>query len=353
MTRGPRRSRSTVTISTVAQRAGVSAMTVSNVLTGAKPVQPATRAAVLKAAQDLNYAPSIAARTLAGAQEIRIGLLHGSVQHDFTGAVLVGALTAASRLGAQLMLRAWDLDDIDKTATALRALTHSGASALLLPAPICEQVSGTGLIEELGVPVIGLAPGAALIDMPSIKIDEYEAMRQMTLHLIARGHCRIGFIQGAAHHRSALARRDGFVAALEESGCDQDPGLRAQSDYTFQSGLAAAAVLLELNPRPTAIVCSNDDVAAGAMAMAHRLNLRIPEDLSITGFDDSPIATKLWPALTTVRQPIADMAGMAVETLISHLKPKNPREPQALPTPDTRYVDHEIIERGSVSAPPA
>ena len=348
--RGSRKTQA-VTMAMVAERAGVSAMTVSNVLNGSSKVQEDNRAAVLKAVRELNYTPSMAAKTLAAGQELRIGLLHPSVENAYLGAVLLGALEASTRFGAQLQLRTWNLSTWETAESEVRSLVRSGANALLLPAPLCEKISGSGLVEALGVPTFAIAPGAALVDMPSIKIDDCEAMRQITALLTRLGHRRIGFIQGSSLHRSALARRDGFLAAMADAGLQADPALRIEADYLFEAGVDAASQLLDLPAPPTAIVCSNDEIAAGAIAVAYRRQLRIPQDLSITGFDDSPIASRLSPALTTVRQPIAKMAALAVEFLVGRVRAGGKGAP--LPPPETRYVRHEIIERGSVAPPPA
>lgn len=348
MKRGSRGTQA-VTMAMVAERAGVSAMTVSNVLNGSPKVQEANRAAVMKAVRELNYTPSMAAKALAAGQEIRIGLLHPSVENAYLGAVLLGALEASTRLGAQLLLRRWDLSTWEAAEAEVRNLVRAGANALLLPAPLCEKISGSGLVEALSIPTIALSPGAPLSDMPSIKIDEHQAMRQMTSRLTSLGHQRIGFIQGSALHRSAAARRDGFFAAMAEAGLETDPALHIEADYLFDAGVDAASRLLDLPQPPTAIVCSNDEIAAGAIAVAYRRHLHIPEDLSVTGFDDSPIASRLSPALTTVRQPIAKMAELAVEFLVRQVRVSG--GDASLPGAETRHIDHEIIERGSVGPP--
>jgi LacI family transcriptional regulator len=336
-----------VTIIAVAERAGVSAMTVSNVLNGTKTVAPATRRAVLDAVEALNYAPSVTARALRGAQELRIGLPHGAVDNGYLGLVLVGALDAASRHGVQLLVRKWHPGSTDETRAQLQQLIESGANALLLSAPICELVSATGITAQLDVPLVGLSPGAALADMASVRINELEAARDITEHLCALGHRRIGFVRGPEGHSSAHARLKGFLAARFD--VDRDPALIVEGDYTFVSGLEAAARLLDLKVPPTAIVCSNDDTAAGVMAMAQRRGVRIPEDLSVTGFDDSSIATKLWPALTTVRQPIDMMADLAVEALVMTLRDGG-RDGDDKVKISADCTAHEIIIRASTAA---
>jgi LacI family transcriptional regulator len=173
------------------------------------------------------------------------------------------------------------------------------------------------------------------------------AARDMTDYLIGLGHRRIGFIRGAKNHIISKTRHDGYRLAHEQHGVEIDPDLVVDGDLTFDSGLGAAEQLLALDRPPTAIFASNDDMAAAVVSVAHRRNIRVPEQLSVAGFDDSPISRKIWPALTTIRQPIVDMTAIAVESLIDMLG-----NPQMKTRPATIYVDYSLITRGS-TAPPA
>ena len=340
-----RKSSNAVTMHAVAVRAGVSPMSVSNVING-RNVRPATREAVLRAIEELDYTPNVAARALASATITRIGLLYHSAESAFVSALLVGALDAASRFGAQLLIRRFD--EARSLADILFDMVAGGANALILPAPHCEAISGTGLVEQLKVPVIALCSGDELPDMSSVRVDDVAAARDMTNYLIGLGHRRIGFVRGAQNHVISRTRFEGYRLALAEHGVDLDPDLVVDGDLTFDSGLAATEQLLSLRDPPTAIFASNDDMAAAVISVAHRRDIRVPDQLSIVGFDDSPISRKIWPALTTIRQPIVDMTAIAVESLIAMLG-----DPQARLSPaiSTIYAEHSLVIRGSSGAP--
>jgi LacI family transcriptional regulator len=204
------------------------------------------------------------------------------------------------------------------------------------------------LVERLNVPVIALCSGDELPDMSSVRVDDVAAARDMTLYLIGLGHRRIGFVRGAQNHVVSRTRFEGYRLALSEHGIDFDPGVVVNGDLTFESGLTATEQLLSLPNPPTAIFASNDDMAAAVVSVAHRRDIRVPDQLSIVGFDDSPISRKIWPALTTIRQPIVDMTAIAVESVIAMLG-----DPQArlAPVISTIYAEHSLVIRGSSGAP--
>jgi len=328
----------------VAAHAGVSPMSVSNVINGRR-VLPHTREAVLRAIADLDYKPNAAARALASASPVRIGLLYNSPESAFVSALLVGALDAATRFGAQLLIRRFEedrtLDDI------LFDMVEGGANALILPAPYCESASGTGLIERLNVPLIALCSGSELSDMSSVRVDDVAAARDMTNYLIGLGHRRIGFVRGGQRFIVSRTRYEGYRLALSDHGLEYDPDLVVDGDLTFDSGLGATEQLLALQRPPTAIFASNDDMAAAVVSVAHRRDIRVPDQLSVAGFDDSPISRKIWPALTTIRQPIVDMTAIAVESVIAILGSPPAQQP---PATFTTYVDYSLVIRGSTGA---
>jgi LacI family transcriptional regulator len=320
-------------------------MSVSNVINGRR-VLPHTREAVLRAIADLDYKPNAAARALASASPVRIGLLYNSPESAFVSALLVGALDAATRFGAQLLIRRFNENDI--LADVLFDMVESGANAFILSAPYCEAASGTGLIERLNVPLIALCAGSELPDMSSVRVDDVAAARDMTNYLIGLGHRRIGFVRGAQNHIVSRTRFEGYRLALSAHGLDFDPDLVVDGDLTFDSGLGATEQLLALQRPPTAIFASNDDMAAAVVSVAHRRDIRVPDQLSVAGFDDSPISRKIWPTLTTVRQPIVDMTEIAVESLIELLGNPTTKEPL---TTFTTYADYSLVIRCSTSAP--
>jgi LacI family transcriptional regulator len=174
-------------------------------------------------------------------------------------------------------------------------------------------------------------------------MDDYRAAYDMTVYLLGLGHRQIGFVRGHPDHGVSPRRYGGFAAAMADHGCVIDPDLVRQGYFTFQSGFAAAESLLSHSKRPTAIFAASDDMALGVMSVAARMGLTIPADLSVVGFDDNPAAKVVWPQLTTVRQPIAEMAAAAADLLISG----DAKAALEAGQPLSRMLDFEIILRQS------
>lgn len=350
MARASRRANQGVNIQAVADRAGVSAMTVSNVINGRRKVRESTREAVMAAAKELGYKPNIAAQALASASSVRLGLLVGSAENAFLSSILVGTLAATTSLGAQLLLHRIDSVDPARIREALESLIRSGATTILAAPPYCEVISRTNIGSTLPVPIMAMSSGDALPNLPTVRIDDFAAARDMTRHLIALGHKRIGFVRGPETHIISHTRQGGYRAALDEAGIAWNQALVALGDLTFESGLVAAEYLLGLDERPTAIFASNDDMAAAIVSLAHRHGLSIPGHLSVAGFDDTPIAVKIWPTLTTVRQPVARIAERAATLAIQAMRAIQPSETPARMLAD--YLPYELVERESTAPPP-
>lgn len=341
-----RKSAATVTIDQVARLAGVSAMSVSNVLNG-RQVRPATRDAVMHAIGELGYAPNAAARQLARGAGVTIGVLHGNIAGAFLSAVLVGALDAASRLGATIMLEQVDADLLDRGWDAVKALRGRGANAVLVPPGFAEVMSRQPEATEFDFPIMALAPGEDLATIPSVRIDDFAAAREMTELLVSQGHQRIGFIRSSPRYSFSETRWAGYCAALRDHGIELDPTLVVESPQP-QTATTAAESLLRLDRPPTAIFACLDELAAGALFAARAAGRDVPGDLAIAGFDDTPIAQLVWPPLTTVRQPVREMAGIAIETLVRQVRGDQGGANQE--RPQTKYLPYEIVERGSTAA---
>jgi LacI family transcriptional regulator len=199
-----------------------------------------------------------------------------------------------------------------------------------------------------GIPVVAIASGRFQADLSSVRIDDFRASQEMTEHLIAVGHQRIGFIRGHPNQTASALRYEGFQAAMTQAGLAIDPGLVHQGYFTYRSGLEATEKLLGRKSPPTAIFASNDDMAAAAVSVAHRRGLDVPRDLSVVGYDDTPTATTVWPELTTIRQPIAAMAGSAIELLLRSIRLRKDGEARVV---SDHVVAHVLIKRDSVAPP--
>lgn len=331
------------TLSTVAERAGVSPMTVSNVLNDKPNVTDAKRQAVMKAVKELGYQPNRAARALASASALRIGLLHRDVDNSFLGQVLLGTLKAANRRSTEVAVRAFSPSDANSALNAAEALIRSGIDGLILPPPLCENASIMELRERHRIPMIALAPGADLETIASVRIDDEKAAYDLTKLILAKGHRRIGFVRFSSSVLVSDGRQKGHLRALNEAGISPEPQLVWYGRPTYEDGLQAADYFLSLGVPPTAIFSSSDDIAAAIVNRAHQRGLRVPEELSVAGFDDAPIASQVWPQITTVRQAISRIAEIATEKLLTALHDRTD-----LPH-DTELVEYEVIERQSIA----
>ncbi len=341
--RKTRQKHDAVTIQDVATVAGVSAMTVSNVINRKGKVGDATRARIMTIIDKLGYVPSQAARHLVGAAAARIGVLYADVESMFLNTALTSISTASAQRGLQLLLgKAADMTPAG-AETAAAGLVRSGADGLLLIPPFAELLDSRPSFQALNVPAAAITTAGPLTNMATVRIDNFLATRTLTELLIARGRRRIAMIAGPARHSDSVAREEGYKAALRTHGMDIDPNYRVEARFTFATGLDAAHQLLSLRPRPDAIVAANDDMAAAVLWAAHSQGLSVPGDLAVTGFDDTLVATRVWPALTTIRQPIPEMAASALDMLIEAVKaPPEQRRHR------DQILDFTLVERGSV-----
>jgi LacI family transcriptional regulator len=330
------------TMADVAQRAGVSRMTVSRVINdGAARVRDDTRQAVLDAIRDLNFQPNLAARSLVMAGELRIGVVYSNPSAAFMSDFLVGVFEEATSAGARLILvrgengQAPSLQDLEP-------LLNGGAHGVVLAPPLGESGAVLDALRAARLPVAVVAAAQPTSDAINVRIDDRRASQAMTRHLLYLGHRRIGFITGNPNQTASAERLEGARAAIAtEAGAEL---VLAQGAFTYDSGLRAAEALLDGDQRPTAIFASNDDMAAAAVSVAHRRHLDVPRDLTVVGFDDTTVATTLWPPLTTIRQPVRQMAAVALDRLLRALR-------SAEPSAADHVLDHALVQRDSTAPP--
>ncbi|GAA0315443.1 LacI family DNA-binding transcriptional regulator [Sphingomonas oligophenolica] len=341
-----RRRRSAPTIRDVARMANVSSMTVSRVINGEANVRPSTREAVNAAISALSYSPNSAARSLAGAGQDRIGLLYSNPSAAYLSEFLVGSLDQASRSDVQLIIEKCDLGDHE--VEVAKHLIESGIGGLILPSPLCDSAKLIETIVAEGVPAVLVGSGRPDKSLFAVSIDEFAAAYSMTRHIVALGHHRIGFIVGNPAQTASEERLRGYRQALADAHMPADDALIARGLFTYRSGLDAAEALLDVANPPTAIFASNDDMAAATVAVAHRRGLDVPGDLTVCGFDDTTLATAIWPELTTIHQPIADMSRAAVEMLVSTIRRRGAPSSDA---PQHVLLDFTLVRRQSDAAP--
>ena len=335
--------RAPATISDVAEVAGVSIKTVSRVFNEEPNVREETRRRVLQVVADLDYHPNIAARSLAGRKSFLIGLLYDNPCANYILGLQSGSLDRLR--GDKWRLLVVPCEDSARmggksTVSMVRA---AGVGGVILTSPICDNAEIVNELLAARIPMVRIAPADSVgTDQvaPSVGMDDRSAAAEMTRHLIALGHRRIAIILGDPTHSSSDERWAGFCRAMQEAGLEIDPSLIGRGLYTFESGLAAARPLLDRADRPTAIFSQNDDMAAGVIIAAGELGITVPGELSVTGFDDSQIASTVWPRITTIRQPIRAMAQAATDALVKLMEGSHR-------APEHRLMPYELIIRGS------
>ena len=306
-----------VTIKDVSRASGVSIKTVSRVLNNERYVGAETRAKVRAAVAELKFRPSTAARSLAGRRSYQIALICDNPSPYYVYEMQSGVRDRCAEDGVRMIAQPYDrtsdrlLDEIENLIDA----TH--VDGLILTPPICDHPAVLDLLARRGVRYVRVSPGTAIEIAPAAFLDNVAAAAAMTAHLLSLGHERVGFIAGHPGYPSSAQRLYGHTQALGAAGIAFDPELVREGEYDFASGAAAAEGLLDLPRPPTAIFAASDDMAAGALAAAHRRGLSVPSQLSVAGFDDTALAGYVWPPLTTIRQPTRDMAYQAADLLLA------------------------------------
>jgi LacI family transcriptional regulator len=307
------------TIRGVASAAGVSIATVSRVLNGRPDVAPNTREAVLRAVREQGFSTNRNARALSGGRTGLIGVTLPMVEAAYFGVILAGASEALYEQDMRVVLCP-TLHQHDREVTLLDRLMRGTTDGAVLMLP--EETSSELKALQRDFPFVVVDPRVALDEgIPVVSAAHAAGARAATEHLLSLGHRRIGAITGPPACIACTDRLNGYHGALAAAGVLPDPELVAVSDFRNGPATAAAAAkLLDLPDPPTAIFAFNDNVAVGVIKAARSRGLRIPEDLSVVGFDDSEQAEIVTPALTTVRQPLAEMGRMAVSLLLRLLE---------------------------------
>lgn len=343
-----KKSKGAVTMEEVARHAGVSVMTVSRVMNNVVGVKTSTRDVVMRSVKELGYSPNAAARSLARHGSGRVGLLYSNPSAGYLSEILVGALDEAQRSGALLVIEKCDLS-LESEKAAIDRLVSGGVAGVILPAPHADSQAAIAELHEHGVIAVAVGTGRMRPDANVVRMDDFAASAEMTRYLLDLGHRRIGFVKGAVNQTVSMQRLLGFETEIRRA----DPPatmLVEQGNFTYRSGFQAAERMLSDREPPTAVFASNDDMAAGVMAAAHRRGLDVPGDLSVTGFDDTHIATAVWPELTTVRQPVARMAESALRIVLDESRSGRDRAKDGAPV--DRLLPHELVLRASSGPAP-
>lgn len=337
-----------VTIKEIARRAGVSHSTVSRALNNLPVVAPETAARIRALAHELGYMPSATARTLKTNRSRVLGVIYNRIADPFYSEVLAGIQSVVHRYGYSVFVSAFEYD-FRREEDLIRAMAARQVDALLL----CSSTFTAQRLEAMGglpLPVVFVHNRAADVLPHSIYHDDRSGTQALTRHLLDLGHRRIAFGGNARGGLLHEQRRQGVVDALAEVGLTLDPAYDLMApDGQMRSGTVLAEQLLALAERPTAIICFNDMQALGLMQALQTAGLRIPDDISVAGFDDIPLAAFLYPALTTYHQPQWELGELAAQVALRMLG-ESITDPRA--TFEVITLQGRLMVRNSTAPPP-
>ncbi len=307
------------TITDVADHAHVSKKTVSRVINRETGVKPAMVERVERAIRELHFSPNPQARSLALGRSFLVGLIYENPSPTYVVNMQLGILDVLRPAGMELVVHPCRqeaptlLDDIRSFIERQRL------DGVILPPPLSEDESLVTLLRQTRCPYIRIA--CAPLDEPAVMVvsNDRSGARQAALRLADLGHRHIALVRGPVGYLSSHERGQAFVTALRDRGIAIDPACDVAGGYTFESGVIAGHRLLELPLPPTAVFVLNDDMAIGVMQAARERGLNLPDDLSIIGFDDLPMAARMWPNLTSVRLPVREMGAAASGKLLAIL----------------------------------
>ncbi len=309
-------------------------------------MRPATRERILDAIAQLNYRPNLNARGLASNRSFLIGLFCDK-PGDYLSEFQAGAVERCRESDLHLMVEPWDVRSANLAAHIDTLLGQLRLEGVILLPPLSDHPLVLGKLQEAGIPAVRIAPKKNLSSTPSIDIDDYAAARQLTAHLLTLGHRRIGFMLGHPDHGATEQRYLGFIDEMRANDVAVDSDLVQTGNFNFSDGLVCAERMLRSPRPPSAIFASNDDMAAAAISMARKFGLSLPEQLSVTGFDDAPVATMIWPRVDHgAAAGRRDGAGRA--DLIIKLNRGARGWPERIPR---HLLDHELIIRNSTARP--
>jgi len=317
-------SKSRPTIFDVAEVAGVSIKTVSRVVNNEPNVRASTRERVEDAIAVLKYRPDQSARNLASRRSHLIALIYddpGGYEVPSGGYVLElqqGVLKACKSALAELLIHPCNFRKKDVGVGLKSLIEETRPAGVVVAAPLSNMPKIVRAIAATGTPFVRLSPGDGVGKQPAVSTNDREICAEMTRYLAGLGHKRIAFVGGDPDHKAVANRFLGYRDGLKESGLEFSEQLVAAGDNSFGSGDVCGEELLRQELPPTAIFAANDDMAAGVIRAANRLGFEIPRQLSVAGFDNTSLARHTDPTLTTIQQPLVEMAERAASMLIQN-----------------------------------
>lgn len=327
----------------VAKRAGVSVATVSRTINNVPTVNALLAARVQDAIRDLNYYPNTQARALVSGRSRLVGLLVSDITNPFFPELIKCFERAAVDRGYELLIGSTNYDS--ELQHCLRRMIERNVDGVAVMTfgvedPVLDELS------HRNIPMVFVDVSEETFPQDALIVDYGQGMRQAVQHLVALGHRQIGFLSGPLNEHSALLRRQAFLASMRESGCDAREDFILEGNHQLEGGMRGMSTLLSLPSPPTAVLCSNDMTAIGALRTLQQRGLRVPHDMSLVGFDDIHLAEFVNPPLTTVRMSQTEIAEAAISSLLARIENTSVDRP-----PKTQPISTSLVLR-ETTAPP-
>lgn len=321
------------TIVDVANHAGVSKKTVSRVINNETGVGAATREKVLASVKALNFRRSPFGLSLAKKRSFLVALVYDNPNPHFIAPLQLGITAACQKRDLGLYVHYCDYTSEKLAEDIEQMIDRTMVDGLILTSPVCDQQALIDTLRERDISFVSINPSDTSIGL-SVQTDSFQGAKDATNHLISLGHKDIAIITGHKDLHTSKRRALGFFEAMNTAGLSVNDEWVIAGENTFESGQKAIEQLLGLYQRPSAIFCSNDESAIGALNELNRRGLNVPDDISLVGFDDVPASAQLWPPLTTAKQPFTEIGHKAASLLIDQFQDKK----------DSKHTHCETVE---------
>lgn len=314
------------TINDVARLSGVSKRTVSRVINGATNVGAATREKVQVVIEELGFSPDKQARGLAASRSYLIGLIYDNPDALYIDQVQRGVLSICSQQGYELVVHPCHYRNDDFISNCVNFVRRSNIDGVIVLPPVSESNELATALRNHGISYVRMT-SVNIDEKPNIVVsDDRAALSDLARYIVSLGHKDLAIISGPKHYFSTVERLEGITSTLSELGMTVPSERIIEGKNTYESGIECARTLLIQTPRPQVIVANNDEMAAGVLKVAHELGIRVPEELSVAGFDDNLFASRVIPSLTTVQRPVTAMAELAAKKIVALIESKQSEE---------------------------
>ena len=308
-----------VTVNDVAQQAGVSLKTASRVFNNSPHVSQQKRQAVLKAAEKLKFKPNMSARQLASNRSYVLVHFYDNANTDYIAKIYEGMLKACHKYHYYAVAEPLSLENGNYADTIINYIGQFNIDGVILSPPICDDAKLLARLKAENINYVLISPKNLRPEDYAVFVNEETASQKITDYLIDMGHKKIAYVGGPETHGAARQRKRGFENSIMKAFGDTHQNSQVNGDFSMQSGHDAYLKIMKQSPDITAIFAANDEMAFGVMMAALNHGLKIPQDISIAGYDNSRLAALFWPSLTTIAPPVDDMASCATEVLINIL----------------------------------